>query len=357
MNEVNFIGSASPSEVSRCPSEDTFTNISCCISALGPSSHQNDMLAKKANILKYTRVGTGSSLDLAGLKVCGRVISAVRCPSGEDGHDLHIIGSNCKRLQCPTCYPSAVRRSARRISDRLEGMHGAWLANGVNLGKLKHIVFSPPQAEWTKARVESDGGKSLRAELRRHLKRYFKDQAYGGYLIFHGERKKHSDGSECEDKNCHRSHKWTWGPHFHYVGYGYFGPQSPKFHAETKWIYKNIGNEQVRDAYLTVHYQLTHAGIFLGDNGEQVGTGYWPVGMMANCKGGRRVLGKHLDTLPCEVCQRALHEYGVYDQKPDWSDDRGVHRHLVYEVEYYVTARVVTYLQREVEGFDDLLSR
>ena len=325
--------------------------------ALLPSSLHSDTLAFAGKTLRYVRVGNGKTLnpDSLGVVRCGSVVGAARCTCHEEGHDLVLLKDNCGRLQCPVCYHQSVSRSAHRMADRLEGMFEAWKVNGVNLGKLKHITFSPPQKDWPKTRVVQDGGKALRKLAYRHFNKYFKDRAYGGFLIFHGERKKHKDGTECEDRNCNKVHQWVWSPHFHYLGYGYFSPESPLYHSETGWIYKNIGSANQRDAFLTANYQLSHAGTFLDlKTSKQVGSAYWAVGMLANCKGGRKVLNRSTESVPCSLCAKALHDYGVRFDVPDWSDDRGEHLRYVLVVEYYINRKAKTYLQQELEGFEEV---
>lgn len=321
------------SSPSSSPSDEGPRIVSRNRAKFPPKNH----LAKRSNISTYCRVGQGNSLDLAGLKVCGRVIGAIRCPSHEHEHDLRLLHSHCDRLQCPTCYEDAVKRSARRITDRMEKVHKQYSSHGVPLGKPKHMTFSPPQDEWTRQRVESDGGRLLKEEVARLMQRFFKDRAYGGYLIFHGERRKHVDGSECDVKHCTKRHVWTWGPHFHYIGYGYF-ENSSYVHSKTGWVVKRIEDRGERDIYSTVHYQLTHAGLFLDpETGEQRGTAYWSYGLFANCNAGSVKSPVQYEAIKCSKCQQDLHEYYVVDQLPDWTADLGPYRKVVQERTYYLT--------------------
>jgi hypothetical protein len=327
--------------------------------AIEPSKPLSDVLASAGENIVYHRVGTGRAQDPDSLGIvhCGEIYKAIRCPTLDGEHDLHLLTDNCGRLQCPTCYHSAVSRSAHRAAERIDGMSEAWRANGVELGKLKHIAFSPPQRKWTKAFVSQDQGKSLREEMTRLLRRYFKDGAYGGALVFHGERKRHEDGSECHQARCSEEHHWEWSPHFHYVGYGFLSPSSDTFYQETGWIYKNIHANQERDAYATISYQLSHAGIWLNHDTpkwRQVGTGYFMVGLLSNSKGGRKVLDRSYEPLGCSVCQKALHEFGVSFEQPDWHDDKGEYQRPVVVVEWYINdkSKNKTYLQQTVEGFE-----
>ncbi|MCX6653037.1 MAG: hypothetical protein NT137_06770 [Methanomassiliicoccales archaeon] len=163
-------------------------------------------------------------------------------------------------------------------------MRNAYGRNGVRLGKPKHIVFSPPQEDWPVEKLAMDGGRGLREELYRLLRGYAKDRVYGGAAILHDERRKHLDDTNCDTRWCRRRHKWVWGPHIHFIGYGFF-ENSALVYAETGWVYKRIEDDGERDIFGTAKYQLTHAALFVGADGEQVGTAYQFVGTMANCKG------------------------------------------------------------------------
>lgn len=291
--------------------------------------------------LRYIRTAQGTPKDLWGMK-CGDVRFVVACP---DRHEKHLVHHVCHRLQCPTCYENAASRSAHRIEERLKGLHAAYKRNGIRLGKPKHIVFSPPQVDWPRERLEADGGRALRRQLCRLLWRYAKDRVYGGDIIVHGERRKHLDGSDCDARRCRQRHQWVWGPHIHFIGYGFF-ENSALFHAESGWVYKRVEDDGERDIFSTAKYQLTHAALFLGADGEQVGTAYHHIGQMANCKGGRTVLDKQQETVPCDTCKKELHEYAADGNEPDLANDRGEHLVWRVEVEWYINGRAKKFVQK-----------
>jgi hypothetical protein len=280
---------------------------------------------------------------------CGDIRLVVACP---ELHEKHLIHQVCHRLQCPVCFRDAASRAAHRIEERLEGLHGAYEKNGIRLGRPKHIVFSPPQEDWAQERLERDGGKALRRRLYQLLVKYAKDGVYGGATITHGERRKHTDGTECDKKRCRRKHVWVWGPHIHFIGYGFF-ENSARFYTETGWTYKRIddgGGE--RDIFSTAKYLLTHCALFVGEDREQLGTAYHMMGVMANCKGGGRVLEKHEEPVLCETCKKELHQYRPVGQEPNLDTDSGEYMVWRSVVEWYVNKRTKKYIQVLLEGVD-----
>lgn len=295
--------------------------------------------------MRYVRSGRGEPTN----ELCGTPRMVVSCSSPDPNHRANVarlVFHNCKSLTCPKCYEAGATRGARAIQHRLEGMAGAYRKAGKRLGAKKHIVLSPPQADWPRERLEADGGRALRRKACQLLKRFAKDGAEGGTVVVHGERKKHLDGSECERDGCRRRHTWVWGPHIHYLGYGFL-EDSSYFYAQTGWIYKRVDEtkDRERSFFATAKYLLTHSASFVGADGRRVGQGYHHVGWMANCKGGARVVSRTWETGKC-ACGRELHDYGVVwegmtpTEKPNFTEDQGEHQVLVEVREWYLNGAV-----------------
>lgn len=290
---------------------------------------------------------------------CGKVKYAVNCENHEScGRKATLHYYNCMNVLCPVCYERVCKREAGRITERVMGMGGVYKKMGVRLGRLKHIVISPPQKEWGVDFVIGHW-----REIRRYaveiLKKYAKDGFYGGVLIFHHARRKHEDGSSCENPECKRKHIWVWSPHFHYVGYGFL-ESGRRVYEETGWVVKNVdnvkGKHKKRNLFGTVFYLLTHravcvrrepyydaeSGFYVGGMyvEKSVGQGYAYVGVFGNCRGGFLVKERRYEVGVCEVCGGELHKYGVSeDEKINYDDDIGVYEIEVEIGVWYVNMR------------------
>lgn len=347
MNEV---------ETRSLPQGDYQSSVSdsVCISALGPSTNWHE-----SKHFKFTLYRTGSgeiSHDW-----CGMIRNFVAC-SSPSHHGSKPIHMSCKRLSCPLCYEDACTRAAHRAEDRVVGMKKAWMREGVNVGRIRHVEWSPSPRDWPRDRVESDGGKAFIKEWARVFKSHSKH--FGGVRIIHWERKKHTDGSACEDKFCKRKHVWVWGPHVHYVGWGWFN-NSALVHHKTGWVYKTIDDgAKVRNVFDTVRYQLTHAGLVKRElrvkeslepvhDLDQVGNALSYVGMCSTNKGGKSTLRSTLEPCYCEVCQSELHRYGALnDKSADFSYDLGAVKARVVEFEYRLSVRLQQQLDRWLQSDD-----
>lgn len=331
--------------------------------------------------LELIRVGTGKvKVEPDQLGGCGTTRFIVTCPSK---HNPVPMKEHCNRLACPVCYEAACTAAGKRIAERTEEAAKARLHDrGEKVGDLKHIVLSLPLfdpenpdlgSSITEADLEADGGKKARKKAVSILRKYAKDGYFGGTLILHPWRRKHiDDGSECDDPNCQdREHYWHWGPHFHYLGYGFF-QSGDIIYQKTGWIFKRIEEKDgaERNAYATARYQLTHAGIFLDRIGHveerygnetmvgkdaQKGLAYHYVGFMSNSKLGHEVTDHHQEECHCEECQEALREY---HELPDGTADVAqteapVHLQWVTVKRWYVVDRR-TYRQTTVELRPDL---
>lgn len=264
-------------------------------------------------------------------------------------HIDFIARRSCHRGTCPECYEDYATRAGKSIGQRLEGMAESYQRRGIRLGKPKHGVFAPPPWKWPRERVEADRGQTLYDQAVKYLKSWMRDGFYGGVLVVHGERRKHTDGSECEREDCHRKHIWMWSPHVHWVGYGFFHDHLPDadgiertFFDTTGWIYHRIEEKKghERDIPSTARYILTHSAHFVDDVGEEEGDGYRLVGAMAMCKGRREVIQTDFATKKCPKCQQDLHAFGLLpDGSPNWEFDQGEIMEKVETVRYIINGK------------------
>jgi hypothetical protein len=200
-------------------------------------------------------------------------------------------------------------------------MHTYHRSQGVYLGRLRHLVFSPPQ-----------DGRATRKDFARVVRTWARGD-YGGVVVYHPARKKHvDDGSACEEKKCPRGHVWERGPHWHYVGYGYF-EYSDIIFEKTGWVltdidYKHPSNKAFRKIDKTMAYLLSHAGLkyvssHVGHDPERAGhmephfsntddvistsgQAYQYVGLMATCHGGVIGVERSEVAKECRTCGAAV---------------------------------------------------
>ena len=225
---------------------------------------------------------------------CGQVTHRISCKSCDE--EPTFVTHHCDRITCPTCAPKVRARQSKEIEERLLDIWEQYRKLGLVKGNpqryLKHITLSPPQDKFASPqdflidkasqhtiyggkvdydRIENNASQSAafrnQDNLTRKAKTILNDAVdreispvSGGVLLFHGFRKNHTDGSSCEDDNCHQEHIWEWSPHFHYIGFGWF-EGGDKVFEKTGWILKNIPNKGKRSASHTVSYILSHVTV------------------------------------------------------------------------------------------------
>lgn len=176
---------------------------------------------------------------------------------------------SCHRMACPKCYQSACRKKARDIERQLRGKKEVMRKMGMEPGKLKHIAISiNPELVPLEEFIETQGKPFIKA-VQQLMDMYAKNGFYAGIFILHLWRKRHIDGTECCDKNCPHEHHWTYGPHVHFLGYGFLD-NSSSFFSETGFTYHRIeegidyktGRRLARNAFETAYYQLSHEAVF-----------------------------------------------------------------------------------------------
>lgn len=350
-------------------------------------SNESDLTGISRIDFNYTRAGKGIEGEN-----CGNVLYAIACssPACKTRKNPRLAHDHCDRLTCPVCLPEVAGRMAEKIEERLLGLAGAYEDAGkeigglnLSMGKPKHIVFSPEQdgrgtvwlgagrkrKRWSRDELEADGATQLLRECRRIMGEGAQDGFLGGAIILHMERKKHRgpvrdhqdatgrwvrchdkdcqlehdeymDWTECEKDNCELEHRWFYGPHVHFIGYGYF-QNSRDFHERTGWIYKRIQDRRERSVFLTARYQLTHSAHFDGYDGAgkvHRKQHYSFIGKFANMYGGLFITRATRTIEECEECQSPMHEYDLKPKSddPDYDQCRGVHEVEEKEGIFYV---------------------
>lgn len=284
---------------------------------------------------------------------CGEVRFAVGCSDHNcrDEHGVKLVKENCGRLSCPVCKESAVDRAAARAVERIEGLISAYAAEGIKTGPLDHCQLSTRADDplFTREAFSTrEGINRAFARARLLLKRHVR--YYGGVLVLHPWRQIHPDGSECGRHDCDKPHVWTWSPHFHFIGFGWW-TKSDDFFRLTGWTYSKFGHgikkragvdESQRSLHNTIRYQLTHCGLLVegkhiyDSNSQtsvqgtvelaQVGQVLRYVGLLSNAKGGYRVESASYEVQACPHCKADLHTFDlVQDDAGNWSihSDRG----------------------------------
>jgi hypothetical protein len=263
---------------------------------------------------------------------CGEWTHPLSCPNhGQmtlDGsiHDRFVATHSCNNSNCPICYEAWASRQAENSSDRIVQAIGLYRHEGYNLGRVKHVVFSPPQDIAKELHRTMGGAKRLRTMAKEAIKDV---GMTGGAVIYHPFRQ--NDPREDNFRQDLKPYVWYESPHFHVIGVGWL-KKSNIFYDETGWIYKNIGRRETIKG--TIKYTLTHCGIV---SGMQALTYF---GLFSNSKIVVDTIEKVTEAIKCKACNEALHLYGM---KPgggndgyeiDWNDDRGVYLHVVVKKTY-----------------------
>jgi hypothetical protein len=156
-----------------------------------------------------------------------------------------------------------------------------------------------------------DNPKAVKAYIKaciKDLASTAKDGWYGGVYVFHGWRRKglnketqawETIEDDARDDKYIRT-KWYWSPHVHFIVYGFFLNEG--HFNQTGFIQKVIVTEE--DPFESVRkiltYLLTHSGIWLDNDGNQVGQAYRYFGKYAPNKGGRKFDHKESEAQFCE---------------------------------------------------------
>ena len=207
---------------------------------------------------KLTLPGHGSQKD----DLCGQFKLALQCPSECDVPQ--VISHNCGRITCPVCYENSISQIASRAANKIESVIESYKLNGINLGKAKHGIYSPPPGKYTESDFNSkEGLDSLRKEAVDAFNFLTTGAHQGCYPIIHLWRQCHFDGSVCGDPNCKLPHGWYFSPHVHMIYVGFLEESTQLFHSKKFQgsVWKRIPDLKTRDVFDTIRYQLSHSVI------------------------------------------------------------------------------------------------
>lgn len=280
-----------------------------------------------------------------------------------------LLVNKCGKLACPVCGLRQARKVARRGTKRLAAIADYYRAvERFAVGGLRHVAFSVRPDKYTRADVEADAGKALWSDFNRAFKRAAEWREHddgsvcdsprcrkthtisrgarlaGGAVMLHLERKRHDDGTECERRRCKKHHVWIWGPHFHFLGYGWFQDFEAYNARPGGWQYFPIGDGQPRDTYDTLFYQVTHAALFIDQDGRQKGQVLHYVRDFGNASIKQTVEKGTAEPVPCPVCDRPQEYFYVgrtLGEKPDFADAIGIVQRRPEKITYAPTARAL----------------
>jgi len=284
--------------------------------------------------LKLTLPGHGSQKD----NLCGEFKLALQCPSECDVPQ--IISYNCGRITCPVCYENAISQMASRAGNKIQAVIDSYKLNGINLGKAKHGVYSPPPGKYQESDFDSNDGVDC---LRKESVDAFNFLTTGDYQgctpLVHLWRKCHFDGSICGDPHCTKSHGWYFSPHVHLIYVGFLKESTQLYHSKKfkGSVWKRIPDNGARDIIKTIAYQLSHSVIpFTGgavkssslfggsvspdwfSSKEQnsikitskvIGHTIRYYGVFSNCKSGKTVIARQDRLVVCPTCGSEIKKY------------------------------------------------
>jgi hypothetical protein len=289
--------------------------------------------------------GLGEPLDK-----CDVVSGYLSCP---DGHTKIPLKSSCQRVECPVCYHAWARKAGHRISERLRGLRSAYYHSRPKeyqkLRSFRHFQFSPPQ-DLLPVDCTLDEAFALWRSFWEAEK-----PLYGGSVIFHPYRltREAKRGlaayvaarAEADDEGGALYEKggfwalaredvlglgsfeayYTWGPHYHVIGFGYVAEKSDDFEKRTGWVYSNLRDRNstigidprtghiIDEVEATARYQLTHAGVERGASGKYRNSYRWfgicdnkHLRLVKNARGGHVIRRVVESVLICPVCGREL---------------------------------------------------
>lgn len=333
-----------------------------------PSNIPNILNCLKLDMISKPFIGTkGLNLTLPGSgdragDYCGHVHNSIRCSSQCEKSKPILISESCDRLSCPECNRKEIKKLAKDAAERLEGMQKAYWNNGFQLSKIKQWVISPPKDFIDQAYLLTDKGWNEFYNICYSIFSYGQKQLNGGLVIIHPWRKKHLDGSSCEDHNCKLEHVWEYGPHAHIIGCGFV--ETEKIRADLlSWTIKTIKPKEDRDSFDTIYYLLTHAGIrseTIFINGQQIGLSqakgqaYHWFGCFSYSKGGKQKVGQDEKVPECTYCLSKFHQYGVkpvldenYEptqkNQPDYDRDEGEYLVKFNIYDWHVNVKGIRY--------------
>ena len=313
--------------------------------------------------------------------VCGEWRYATKCSNPSDTRAkirLHVY--SCHRPVCPECLYSAAHQKATDIWRMFQGKSLVLASEAskkrTTIGVKKHFQFSVSPDLFTPEDMFDKGFmKKLNKQLDQIMNEAFRDGWFAGVVVFHSHRLQRSDGSfigedELEKfdspenvnlRDMFKGCKPVWGPHWHFVGYGYLIP-SDEFHKKyPDWVYKRLKEKKLsgkhnlyreRDVLATVRYLLTHHSVRMerlvvpkriGLSGEtttefiQNHQNYRWVGEFRP----HRIAKKVLDSVVVpKLCEHCHHEIHIYPMDLDGNVDMTQSRPMLERLEKIVYYRV-----------------
>lgn len=312
---------------------------------------------------------------------CGEWRYGVKCSNPLDSLAQmrgHVY--SCHRPVCPECLYSAAHQKATDIWKNYQGKSLVLAAEAKSkhrsIGSKKHIMFSYAPDEFTPEDLLDKGFvRSLNKELDSVMIEAFQDGWFAGFVVFHSHRLQRPDGSfMAEDElekfdssdNINLREMFegcvpVWGPHWHYVGYGYIMPVDEFSIKYPNWRYKRLKEKKLegsnnlyreRDVLATARYLLTHHSIRMdrlvvpkriGLTGEtttefkQNHQNYRWVGEFRPHKIAKNVLDSMRVVKLCEHCQHEMH---IYPMDLDGNVDMTQSRPMLERLEKVVYYRV-----------------
>lgn len=342
---------------------------------LAPPGPPPDLSLYPATGISVNLEDTRSPYDFPGMgsvtnAACGTVLQGAAC-SADPTHWSRPHPVSCDRLSCPTCWPRAVRKIARQVTDRFRGFLDAFgdlpitldmepeRAEALTLlkrraGRPLHVVYSMPPGTYSPDfpldRLWREGIKAIKAS-----------DLLAGYVIFHPARlraeveyalrqlnrdlwasdeptKPFWEHAHADALNLGDMHQYAyWSPHFHAVGIGYL-VNARDYNRATGWIYKNKRSEGIPlsirwncqenrfedELYTLFSYLMTHAAYVPHKRAVRT-FGY------LNPKHVKRVgdqFVKRYHDAVCPVCGSPVVRYWYKDDLPDQPvvDDHGEYR-------------------------------
>jgi hypothetical protein len=242
---------------------------------------------------------------------CREPSGFISCP------DLHLripVRNSCQRVECPHCWTDWASKASRRVSDRLRGVRACiyheYIDRFPQVKKVRHFVFSPPPGLLKESdrldRVKSIWKKFQKAERLLHMGVVFyhpyriRDDVERSLRVYMRERGLSPDGDGYEDGGYwalvradvlnlgSRDAYIHFSPHYHVLGSGGL-PPSDVFHANTSWVYVQLGERHLRmfpdektgiirdEISVTAKYLLSHAGVEKTEKGTFKNS-YWYFG-------------------------------------------------------------------------------
>lgn len=312
---------------------------------------------------------------------CGEWRYAAKCSNPLDAKAQmrgHVY--SCHRPVCPECLYSAAHQKATDIWKIFQGKALVLQAEAAlkkrTIGSKKHFMFAlPPDLFTPDELLDKQFMKRLEKELDTIMEEAFQDGWFAGFVVFHSHRLQRPDGSYIGEDELEKFDSPNdinlrdmfqgcvpvWGPHWHFVGYGYL-MQSDKFAEKfPNWIYKRLKEKKLqgkhnlyreRDVLATARYLLTHHSIRMdrlvvpkriGLRGEtttefkQNHQNYRWVGEFRPHRIAKKVLDSVRVVKLCEHCHHEIHIYPMdLDGNVDMSQSRPMFERLEKVVYYRV---------------------